>query len=182
MTFTFTFTLTMMATKNPSNVPTRMGVLIVLVALALMTTRSDAFVSPQSIVNANANANANRVLARVRNLVPSPQQHNDDRSSRLYSSTASGSGFAVIDSWKLLPDGRIQGVMADTGDNVLTSPLRKKKGLRESTTIRTISGSRYGIPSIYDTTTTTKSTVTAASQHYATGCRKKAGMFVFNCF
>jgi len=128
-------TLTMMATKNPSNVST-MGALIVLVALALLTARSDAFVSPPSIVNAN------------RVLVPSQQQHNNDRSSRLYSSTASGSGFGVIDSWKLLPDGRIQGVMADTGDNVLTSPLKKKNGLKESMTIRTVSGSRYelGMP------------------------------------
>eukprot|EP00532_Pseudo-nitzschia_australis_P000071 CAMPEP_0168204488 /NCGR_PEP_ID=MMETSP0139_2-20121125/25420_1 /TAXON_ID=44445 /ORGANISM="Pseudo-nitzschia australis, Strain 10249 10 AB" /LENGTH=1051 /DNA_ID=CAMNT_0008130421 /DNA_START=198 /DNA_END=3350 /DNA_ORIENTATION=+ len=124
-----------MATKNPSNVST-MGALIVLVALALLTARSDAFVSPPSIVNAN------------RVLVPSQQQHNNDRSSRLYSSTASGSGFGVIDSWKLLPDGRIQGVMADTGDNVLTSPLKKKNGLKESMTIRTVSGSRYelGMP------------------------------------
>lgn len=55
----------------------------------------------------------------------------------------SGSGLDVIDSWKLLPDGRIKGVMAGSGDSVLTSPLRNKNGLKETSTVRTISGSRY---------------------------------------
>lgn len=55
----------------------------------------------------------------------------------------SGSGLGVIDSWKLLPDGRIKGVMAGSGDSVLTSPLKNKNGLKEKSTVRTVSGSRY---------------------------------------
>jgi hypothetical protein len=129
--------------KNSSKVST-LALLIAVVSVAVSTTLSDAFVPPPSVANI---VDSNRL------------QHNgfsttngcNEKRSCLFASTLpsrSGSGLAVIDSWKLLPDGRIKGVMADSGDNVLTSPLKNKNGLKEKTTVRTVSGSRYklGIP------------------------------------
>jgi len=120
--------------------------LIVVVTLAVLTTLSDAFVHPPSVANI---------------ICPNHLLHNDfsttnscnDRTSSLFASTASSnneSGLAVIDSWKLLPDGRIKGVMADSGDSVMTSPLKNKNRLKEKSTVRTVSGSRYklGTPSL----------------------------------
>lgn len=108
--------------------------LLVSVATVLVSTNlSDAFVPPSSIAS----------------ISPRNELHHDGCRSQetcLFASTLpsrSGSGLDVIDSWKLLPDGRIKGVMAGSGDSVLTSPLRNKNGLKEKSTVRTISGSRY---------------------------------------
>lgn len=68
-------------------------------------------------------------------------------SLRLYASTMAPD---VIDSWKLMPDGRIKGVISPGGDNVLTSPLQNSNGLKEMATIQTASGSNYrlGTPDV----------------------------------
>ena len=100
--------------------------------VALSIPLSDAFVPQSSVLNAAA--------------LHEPQQSgflNEVRKSCLFASTASGNELAVIDSWKLLPDGRIKGIIANSGDNVLTSPLKRKTGLKEKSTVRTVSGSRY---------------------------------------
>jgi len=139
-----------MATKTASSVST-VAVFFAVVALALFTSRSDAFVSPPSV--------ANLVLPYQQPGQGVHHHHHhhhrrraNDRSIPLYAATASGSDIGVINSWKLLPDGRIQGVMADSGDNVLTSPLKKQTGLKEESTVRTVSGSRYrlGTPAAPD--------------------------------
>jgi len=59
----------------------------------------------------------------------------------------------MIDTWKLMPDGRIKGVISPDGDNVLTSPLKNINGLRETATIQTVSGSQYllGTPGVTPT-------------------------------
>ena len=149
-------------TKNASTVST-LALLVIVVAAVLSTTLSNAFVSPPSFAN-----------AVVPKLKQQQQQHtgsssssansNDRTSSRLYSSTApskSGSGLAVIDSWKLLPDGRIKGVMSGSGDNVLTSPLKKKNGLKEKNTVRTVSGSRYKLGTPASATSATENKLSA---------------------
>ena len=115
----------MMTAKAPSKVL----LLIVVVTAVLSTTHSDAFITPPAFAN---------------NVAKNNLQYNG--ASYLFASTLpskSGSDLAVIDSWKVLPDGRIKGVMAGSGDSVLTSPLRNKKGLKERATVRTVSGSRY---------------------------------------
>jgi len=132
-----------MGTKTASSVST-VAVFFAVVALALFTSRSDAFVSPPSV--------ANLVLPYHHHHHHHHRRRANDRSIPLYAATASGSDIGVINSWKLLPDGRIQGVMADSGDNVLTSPLKKQTGLKEESTVRTVSGSRYrlGTPAAPD--------------------------------
>ena len=124
----------MMAANSSSNVST-LALLIATVTVVLSTNLSDAFVPPPFLAN---------------NVAPNKLQHDGFSTTSLYASTLPGSGLAVIDSWKLLPDGRIKGVMADTGDSVLTSPLKSKNGLKERATVRTVSGSRYrlGTPSV----------------------------------
>jgi len=128
----------MTTAKTASKVST-LALLIAVVTVAVSTTLSDAFVPPPSVANIVA---------------PVQLQHNgfsnknscNDRTSCLFASTApsrSGGGLAVIDSWKLLPDGRIKGVMADSSDSVMTSPLKNKNGLEEKATVQTVSGSRY---------------------------------------
>ena len=142
----------MMTTTKSAPMVSTLALLVVVVAAALSATLSTAFVSPVPSV-------ANVVVPKQQQYHQQQQHHHhtgssgsritdsNDRthtSSRLYASTAPPkSGLAVIDSWKLLPDGRIKGVMSGSGDNVLTSPLKNKNGLKEKNTVRTVSGSRY---------------------------------------
>ncbi len=112
-------------------------VLLIAVATVLVSTNfSDAFV-PSNLVNRNE-------LQR-RGFSTRDNIYNVRETSLLASAAPlrSGSGLDVIDSWKVLPDGRIKGVMAGSGDSVLTSPLKNKNGLKETSTVRTVSGSRY---------------------------------------
>ena len=127
----------MMRRNTASKASTFMPIIIVAI-VAVSTTFSDAFVPQPSVANVGA---------------PKQVQQNDyltnsrrnDQTSCLFVSTPSKSEneLMVIDSWQLLPDGRIKGIVAESGDSVLTSPLKKKSGLKEKTTVRTLSGSRY---------------------------------------
>ena len=102
-------------------------------------TVSDAFVPQPSVANA-------LVSNQLRQSGFLTAKRSNDRMSYLFASTApsqSGKELIVIDSWEVLPDGRIKGIVADSGDSVLTSPLKKKNGLKEKTIVQTVSGSRY---------------------------------------
>lgn len=112
--------------NNTSNVS-----MLALLIFASVVTVSDAFAPSHSVAT-----------------VPSQiqLQQKSFAKTNLFASTApsrSGNELAVIDSWELLPDGRIKGVISDSGDSVTTSPLKRKNGLKEQTTVRTVSGSRY---------------------------------------
>lgn len=125
--------------KSAPKVSTLVVMLVSVVVLVLSATISDAFVPPSSVAN---------TLARNQFLSNGFSTTNgcNDQTTCLFVSTLpsnSGNGLAVINSWKLLPDGRIKGVMAGSGDSVLTSPLKNKNGLKENATVRTVSGSRY---------------------------------------
>ena len=117
-----------------------------LITVALSTTSSEAFVpSPSDSIISVPNVLQHRGFA--------PTHSRRLGSKRLHASTLpfnNGKGVAVIDSWKLLPDGRIKGIISETGDSVLTSPLKNRNGLKEKTTVRTISGSKYklGVPAL----------------------------------
>ena len=115
----------------------KVSALELLIAVALVSTNfSNAFV-PSNLVNRNElQRNGFSTRDNVYNGV-------ETSLSASAAPLRSGSGLDVIDSWKLLPDGRIKGVMAGSGDSVLTSPLKNKNGLKEASTVRTVSGSRY---------------------------------------
>lgn len=137
----------MVLAKNASKV-SALQLLVAVAMVLVLTTLSDAFVPPYSVPN---------VLTRnelQQNVVSTINIYNG-RKTLLSASTLpsrSGSGLDVIDSWKLLPDGRIKGVLAGSGDSVLTSPLKNKNGLKEKSTVRTASGSRYklGAPALIE--------------------------------
>lgn len=123
--------------------------MLFLFVVALSTTVSTAFVSPPpsflSLPSDIIRIKANPIVRSNNNI---------NNIFRLYASTApSKNAISMIDTWKLMPDGRIKGVISPDGDNVLTSPLKNLNGLRETATIQTVSGSRYllGTP---DTTPT----------------------------
>ena len=139
------------------------SVMVFLIALALSTTVSTGFISPPPsdrirnkvavtiIITGGGSSSSSSSSSSSNNII-----------SRLYASTTpSKNKIAVIDSWKLLPDGRIKGVISPDGDNVLTSPLKNpKRSLKEKATIRTVSGSRYSLGTPADATiaSTTAST------------------------
>jgi len=140
----------MMTTTKSVPMVSTLALVVVVVAAALSVTLSTAFVSPVPSV-ANHHTASSGISSRI---TDTSNDRDRDRttytttSSRLYASSSTAppkSGLAVIDSWKLLPDGRIKGVMSGSGDNVLTSPLKlkNKNGLKEKDTVRTVSGSRY---------------------------------------
>eukprot|EP00535_Pseudo-nitzschia_heimii_P004551 CAMPEP_0197176980 /NCGR_PEP_ID=MMETSP1423-20130617/2738_1 /TAXON_ID=476441 /ORGANISM="Pseudo-nitzschia heimii, Strain UNC1101" /LENGTH=1486 /DNA_ID=CAMNT_0042626447 /DNA_START=168 /DNA_END=4625 /DNA_ORIENTATION=- len=128
----------MIRSNAASKVSTLM--LLVFVAIAAVSaTFSDAFVPQPSFANVGGPNQVQKCVFLTNNRW-------NDRTICLFSSTSpskSEDELLVIDSWQLLPDGRIKGIVAASGDNVLTSPLKKKNGLKEKTTVRTVSGSRY---------------------------------------
>jgi hypothetical protein len=146
------------------------SVIVFLIVLALSTTVSTGFISPppsdrirNKVVVTTTSTGGGRSSNSSRNNISS----SSSSSSRLYASTApSKNKIAVIDSWKLLPDGRIKGVISPDGDNVLTSPLKNpKRVLKEKATIRTVSGSQYSLGTPADATTASTSTSTSTDKN-----------------
>ena len=137
------------------------SVMVFLIALALSTTVSTGFISPPPSDRIRNKVAVTTIITGGGSSSSSSSSSNNII-SRLYASTTpSRNKIAVIDSWKLLPDGRIKGVISPDGDNVLTSPLKNpKRSLKEKATIRTVSGSRYslGTPADASTASTTTST------------------------
>jgi hypothetical protein len=146
------------------------SVTVFLIALALSTTVSTGFISPPPSDRIRNKVAVTTIITGGGSSSSSSSSSNNiiSSSSRLYASTTpSRNKIAVIDSWKLLPDGRIKGVISPDGDNVLTSPLKNpKRSLKEKATIRTVSGSRYslGTPADATTTSTDKNTKLRANQ------------------
>ncbi|MGK3738439.1 MAG: hypothetical protein ACI90V_005286, partial [Bacillariaceae sp.] len=147
------------------------SVIVFLIVLALSTTVSTGFISPppsdrirNKVVVTTTSTGGGRSSNSSRNNISSSSSSS---SSRLYASTApSNNKIAVIDSWKLLPDGRIKGVISPDGDNVLTSPLKNpKRVLKEKATIRTVSGSQYSLGTPADATTASTSTSTSTDKN-----------------
>ena len=142
------------------------SVMVFLIALALSTTVSTGFISPPPSDRIRNKVAVTTIITGGGSSSSSSSSNNII--SRLYASTTpSKNKIAVIDSWKLLPDGRIKGVISPDGDNVLTSPLKNpKRSLKEKATIRTVSGSRYslGTPADATTASTDKNTKLRANQ------------------
>jgi hypothetical protein len=136
------------------------SVMVFLIAFGLSTTVSTGFISPspsdriRNQVGVTTISTGGGSSSSSNNIISS--------SSQLFASTApSKNKIAVIDSWKLLPDGRIKGVISPDGDNVLTSPLKNPKRLLEETdAIQTVSGSRYSLGKPADATTSSTTTST----------------------
>ena len=137
------------------------SVMVFLIALALSTTVSTGFISPPPSDRIR-NKVAVTTIITGGGSSSSGSSSSNNIISRLYASTTpSRNKMAVIDSWKLLPDGRIKGVISPDGDNVLTSPLKNpKRSLKEKATIRTVSGSRYSLGTPADATTASTTTST----------------------
>ena len=136
------------------------SVMVFLIALALSTTVSTGFISPPPSDRIRNKVAITTIITGGGSSSSSSSSNNII--SRLYASTTpSKNKIAVIDSWKLLPDGRIKGVISPDGDNVLTSPLKNpKRSLKEKATIRTVSGSRYSLGTPADATTASTTTST----------------------
>jgi hypothetical protein len=49
----------------------------------------------------------------------------------------------TVENWKLLQDGRIEGVILPDGDKITTSPLQNPGRAQPQSNVRTVSGSTY---------------------------------------
>lgn len=117
---------------------------VIACTVAVLANVSDAFVLQPPVANP-------LVLNQLRQSIFVTTKRWNGQATHLFTSTApsqSGNELLVIDSWEVLPDGRLKGIVVESGDSVLTSPLKKRSDLKEKMTVQTLSGSRYklGLP------------------------------------